>query len=242
MEKLSEIGPVAKILIIEDDLVLTATISEFLVSEGHKVESVTNGGDGLQLLKYSGFDLALIDWQLPEMTGIEICHQFRQAGGQTPILMMTQKSAFVEKAEGLDSGADDYLAKPFSLIEFGARIRALLRRSSVFTSTAVAVGKVRLDYQNCILNIGDRVVKLVPREFDVLEFLFRNRHNFVTSEKIISHVWDSDASVTSEALRTCINRIRRKVDLKNESSIIDSSRGLGYRISEIYLQASEPGE
>lgn len=240
MEKVREFRSLAKILIIEDDLVLTATISEFLESEGHKVEAVTNGGDGLQLLKLSGFDLALIDWQLPEVSGVEICQQFRQGGGQTPILMMTQKSAYVEKAEGLDSGADDYLPKPFSLIEFGARVRALLRRSSVFTSKTIAVGQVRMDYQNCMLHIGSREIKLVPREFDVLEFLFRNRHNFVTSEQLISHVWDSDASVTTEALRTCINRIRKKVDVENEPSIIESSRGLGYRITEAYLQASDP--
>jgi DNA-binding response OmpR family regulator len=226
---------VAKVLIIEDDIGLAAALSEFLESEGHRAEVFYNGQEGLDTLKFSGFDLALIDWQLPGMCGPDICREYRKYGGKTPILMLTQKSKIDDKEQGLDAGADDYLPKPFEIRELGARVRALLRRSAAYHSSSLDTGKISLDYGRQTVTVEDRTVQLMAREFSVLEFLLRHRNNFVPSDRLITHVWESDTEVGNEALRVCINRIRKKVDVEGRTSVINSSKGQGYRISEEYL-------
>lgn len=227
--------PVAKVLVIEDDLSLAAALNEFLQSEGHRVEIVHNGSDGLDLLKFSGFDLALIDWQLPGMQGPDICNEYRQYGGKTPILMLTQKARIEDKETGLDKGADDYLPKPFEIRELGARVRALLRRSSAFNTAALEKGKLSLDYGRQSVVIEGRLIQLMAREFAVVEFLLRNSQAYVSSDRLILHVWESDTEVGNEALRVCINRIRKKVDQEGKPSLIASAKGQGYKIADDYL-------
>ncbi len=224
-----------KILVVEDDLALAATLLELLESDGHRVEVVHNGSEGLDLLKFSGFDLALLDWQLPGLAGPEICSQYRRYGGKAPILMLTQKSAISDKEQGLDSGADDYLAKPFSVRELAARVRALLRRSTTFVDSSLGIGKISLDCGRSVISVDGRVINLVPRELSVMEFLLRNTGTYISSDRLISHIWKSDTEVTGEALRMCINRIRKKIDQPGAPSIIDSVKGLGYRIADAYL-------
>ncbi len=221
----------AKVLIIEDDVALAAALVNWFSTEGHRAESTENGADGLQLLLYSGFDLALIDWQLPELSGTDICRQYRQRGGRMPILMMTSKSHSVEKAEGLDSGADDYLSKPFDMREFAARVRALLRRSTGYFESSSQSGLVSLDQGKCQVTIRGKRIQLVPKEFDVLEFLFRHANNYISSERMIAHVWDSDADVSTEALRMCILRLRKKIEDPDHPPLLESSKGLGYKLT-----------
>ncbi len=226
----------AKVLVIEDDPGLAAALSEFLQSEGHRAEVTHNGSDGLDILKFSGFDLALIDWQLPGMNGPEICLEYRRYGGKTPILMLTQKSKTEDKEHGLDSGADDYLPKPFEIRELAARVRALLRRSAAFHSSSLDKGKISLDYGSQSVIVEGRSIQLMAREFAVLEFLLRNGNSFITSDRLIMHVWESDAEVGNEALRVCINRLRKKIDQDGRKSVINSVKGQGYRIDEEYLR------
>jgi len=225
----------AKVLIIEDDDVLSSALLSWFEAQGHRCENSTSGADGLQLLLCSGFDLALVDWQLPELSGPELCKQYRQRGGKTPILMMTQKSEVSEKEEGLDSGADDYLPKPFDMRELGARVRALLRRSTALFDSSLNVGKISLNYGRCEVTIDGKRIQLVPREFDVLEFLLRHAGTYISSDKLIAHVWDSDVAVTTEALRVCILRLRKKIEEAEKPQVVESTKGLGYRISAAYL-------
>ncbi len=225
---------VAKVLIIEDDEVLSAALLSWLEAQGHRGECSANGADGLQLLQCSGFDLALVDWQLPELSGPEVCEQYRRKGGKTPILMMTQKSHIADKELGLDSGADDYLPKPFDMRELAARVRALLRRSTGLFDSNMQTGQIALDYGRCDVTIRGRRIQLVPREFEVLEFLLRHAGTYIASERLISHIWDSDSSVTNEALRVCILRIRKKIETEDALPILESTKGLEYRISSAY--------
>lgn len=226
----------AKVLVIEDDLALAAALREFLSGEGHRPEVSHNGADGLDILKFSGFDLALIDWQLPGLNGPDICREYRNFGGKTPILMLTQKAKIEDKEYGLDAGADDYLPKPFEIRELAARVRALLRRSAVFNSSSLDKGKISLEYGTQSVILEGTAIRLMAREFAVLEFLLRNGNSFVSADRIIMHVWESDAEVGNEALRVCINRLRKKIDGDGRPSVINSVKGQGYRIDPEYLK------
>lgn len=230
----------AKVLVIEDDVILADELREWLQTEGHRAETTGDGADGLQLLLCSGFDLAIVDWQLPGLSGPELCQQYRQRGGKTPILMMTQKSKIEDKATGLDAGADDYLPKPFDIRELAARVRALLRRSAGFFDATMQAGQIALDYGRSEVSILGRKVQLVPREFEVLEFLLRHPGTYVSSDKLIAHVWNSNAAVTTEALRVCVMRLRKKLETPHQPPILESSKGLGYRISAAY--AGKPND
>ncbi|MBX9691425.1 MAG: response regulator transcription factor, partial [Cyanobacteria bacterium] len=213
----------AKILIIEDDPMVALALSDFLKSEGHTPEIVYNGADGLEALRHLGFDLAIVDWHLPELEGTEVCSNYRARGGRIPILMLTQKSNVIDKSTGLECGADDYLTKPFDIRELRARVRALLRRSTGLFDASRVSGKISLDYGEKTVNIHGNKVKLVPREFNVLEFLMRHPGTFFSAEKLLSHVWDSSEEVGHEAIRTCMSRLRSKLDVPGSPSVIETS-------------------
>jgi len=226
----------AKILVIEDDAMMASAISEILEADGHVVTVVYDGSAGFNSLKNEGFDLAIIDWQLPGLEGPEICARYRIKNGKIPVLMLTQKSNVVDKATGLECGADDYLTKPFDLREFRARVKALLRRSSGYFEEKREVGQVSLDRAEKTLTFAGRRVQLLPREFELIEFLMRHPHTFFTAESLLDHVWKSEANVGEQALRTCLSRLRSKVDEPGKPSLIETVKGFGYKISEIYLK------
>lgn len=225
----------AKVLVVEDDTVLASSLADWLESNGHQAEVCHDGVDGLMHLQQRGFDLAIIDWQLPTMAGPHICAEYRKGGGRTPILMLTQKSTLDDKEAGLDSGADDFLAKPFEPRELGARVRALLRRSTgLFESTHTA-GKITLDVSAHRVTILGKSAQLVPREFKLFEFLMRHPDTYFSADKLIDHVWESERDVSHQALRTCIGRIRDKLDDSKRPSVIENAKGWGYKISDWYL-------
>ncbi len=225
----------AKVLVIEDDPVIAETLRDWLETQGHIGEVAFTGTEGLSILKEFGFDLAIIDWQLPGMAGPDVCTAYRSGGGRTPILMLTKKSLVVDKEQGLDAGADDYLAKPFDTRELGARVRALLRRSTDLFSSKKLVGLLSLDQATGTLTVGTRSCHLVPRELALMEFLMRHPKTFFTPDKLLDHVWSSTSDIGQEALRTCISRIRSKIDEPGKPSIIENAKGWGYKIADAYL-------
>lgn len=226
----------AKVLVVEDDPAMAAALSEWLEAEGHRAEIAYNGIDGLESLKYKGFDLAIVDWQMPGMDGIELCTSYRAGGGRVPILMLTQKSNVQEKTTGLDSGADDYLPKPFDLRELAARVRALLRRSTNLFDARKKTGQLILEYGECSVVVRGKKIKLLPKEFDLLEFLMRHPKTFFTPDKLLDFVWKSDSDAGHEAIRTCISRLRGKIDEPDQPSVIETSKGWGYKISDEYAK------
>jgi OmpR-family two-component system manganese-sensing response regulator len=221
----------AKILVVEDDIMTAQMISDLVESLGHTVELVYNGDDAIDRLKFYDFDLAVLDWQMPGKSGVEVCKTYRANGGKTPILMLTGKNTIDDKEEGFDSGADDYLTKPFEVRELKMRVQAMLRRPVDYVQPAVEGGLgLTLDYQkHCLIRDGQEIA-LLPKEFAVLEFLFRHPNQYFTPETLLNKVWPSESDSTIEALRTCIKRIRKKVDIENDTSIIATVRGYGYRL------------
>ncbi|MBX9692323.1 MAG: response regulator transcription factor [Cyanobacteria bacterium] len=219
-----------KILIVEDEPLLANEIREWLQYEQYVVEIVSDGVSAENTLAHFKYDVIILDWMLPKLSGPEICKRFRASGGQTPVLMLTARSSLECKEIGLDSGADDYLTKPFHMKELSARIRSLLRREIVSPAVTLQIGEIVLDPKARTVTRGGEQVHLEPREFNLLEFLFRHPNVAFSSEALIQRVWESYSHTTSETLRSYIKSIRKKVDTPGKPSIITTVHGLGYKV------------
>src|SRR4030095_16645344 len=209
----------AKILVVEDDLEFSGVVQGWLTNEHHAVEVVHDGKVARDTLQVYEYDLVILDWQLPGLSGVEICQQFRSQGGVTPILMLTGKSAIAEKEAGLDAGSDDYLTKPFHMKELSARVRALLRRASGMTSNVLSAGKLVLDPSLYRVTVNGEEIHLQKREFALLEFLMRNPNKVFSAEALLERVWASETDATPFAIRTCMMRLRRKIESGTDSSL-----------------------
>lgn len=217
----------AKILLVEDDQNLANTVRTFLLFEHHAVEHVADGQGAFTQLRSFPYELIILDWELPSMSGIEILRRFRSSGGTTPILILTGHDTIEDKEQGLDLGADDYLTKPFHMKELGARVRALLRRPAPASqSNVLTAGAISLDSVKHQATVSGDVISLLPREFQLLEFFMRHRNRVFSAETLLKSVWPSDSEATLEALRTALKRMRKKVDPKGE--LIRTVHGVGY--------------
>lgn len=222
----------AKILVVDDDKLLADMIADSLVAEHHTVECCNTGSDAQQLLKTYHYDVIVLDWGLPGVSGVELCKQFRFNGGTTPVLMLTGRDTVDEKEAGLDSGADDYLTKPFHMKELGARLRALLRRVGPTKSNVLVHGKISLDPTAHRVDREGEEVQLHPKEFSLLEHFLRNPVQVFSPQALLDRVWSSESNVGPETVRTCIKRLRQKLDIEGEPSIIENVYGVGYKLRE----------
>lgn len=219
-----------KILICEDNEELAEDMQSVLEKEGNSVIHADCKAAALEVLANESFDLLILDWELPDGSGVDICKEFRAGGGSTPILMLTGKSKTTDKEIGLDSGADDYLIKPFSFQELKARLRALMRRSArPLSQNVLSSGNLSLDPGNFHASLDGKYLALVPKEFALLEFLMRNPNQVFSADSLISHVWTADEMVSPDTLRTYIMNLRRKVDPGKQDSRIETVHGIGYR-------------
>ena len=220
----------AKILVVEDDPLVAQSIATLLTSNRHTVESVADGEQALALLRVYNYDLIVLDLWIPGLTGEELCAKYRANGGQTPILMLTGKRRLTDKVAGLDSGADDYLVKPFNAEELSARVRALLRRESSEKTNELVSGELRLNLKTKTVHVQDGEVQLLAKELAVLEFLLRHKGQVFSAETILDRVWSSESDSTLDAIRQCIARLRKKIDKPGRPSMITTVIGLGYTI------------
>jgi DNA-binding response OmpR family regulator len=216
----------AKVLLIEDDKDLANMVRTYLLFEHHSVESLFDGQRAAEYLRSFPYDVIILDWELPEKPGIEVLREFRAHGGTTPVLMLTGKSDVSEKEKGLDSGADDYLAKPFEMRELGARVRALLRRPAMTLSNTLRAGDIVLDASKYKAWKLDQPISLVPKEFKLLEFFMRHPNQVFTPEALLNRVWPTESESTEEALRTAIKRLRKKID--PDGKLLRTIHGVGY--------------
>lgn len=221
----------AKILVVEDDQLLGATVEQSLVQEQHQVDLVRDGVLAMDHLKTIEYDLTVLDWQLPGLSGIDICRRYRSGGGRMPIIMLTAMSKIDNKELGLDSGADDYLTKPFELRELKARIRSLLRRPVQYSGEILQAGLLRLDTKTRQVSRTDsgEVIHLKPNEYAVLEFFLRHPNEVVSPELLLQRVWNTDSESTASAVYICINRIRKKIDGLSEKQLLTTVHGVGYK-------------
>lgn len=219
-----------KILIVEDDVGLSKMVRDWLTFEHHMVETANNGRDGLEKLQVYEYDLVILDWELPEVTGVEILREIRGRGSNMPVLMLTGKSSVNDKEEGLDAGADDYLTKPFHMKELSARVRSCLRRAGGNVANVLKVKDVELDPASFRVTRGGKEIQLLPKEFAMLEFLMRHVNQVFSAEALLSRVWASESEATVDAVSTCIKRLRKKIDQPDTDSFIRTVHGVGYKV------------
>jgi two-component system response regulator MprA len=220
-----------RILIIEDDEAIVKVLRRGLAYEGYQVESALDGESGLILARDTGPDLVVLDLMLPGMDGMEVCRRIR-TGGSLPILMLTARETVQDRVEGLDSGADDYMVKPFELNELLARVRALLRRTKQERSPTLSFSDLTLDtYSRQAIRHG-RVIPLTAKEYDLLELFMRHPRQVLSRELIFDRVWGYDFGGESNVLDVYVRYLREKVEIKGETRLIFTVRGVGYVLRE----------
>ncbi|MCL2110480.1 response regulator transcription factor, partial [Microgenomates group bacterium] len=216
-----------KIILIEDEVKIAQAISRGLKQEKFLVETYHDGELGLGAALDEDYDLLIIDWMLPHVSGLEICRQVRAAGLTTPILMLTARGQIRDRVDGLNTGADDYLIKPFSFEELLARIKALLRRPAALNNTILRTGDLTLNTMNYEVRRSKKRLKLTSTEFSLLEYLIRNAGRILSKEKIIGRVWDFDADILPNTVEAYIASLRRKIDkpFPSKMPLLETHRG-----------------
>jgi DNA-binding response OmpR family regulator len=224
----------AHILLVEDEVKLARFIELELTSEGYQVTVAHDGMEGLTLAREANPDLAVLDWMLPNLTGVEICRRLRSTGCQIPVILLTAKDEIGDRVTGLDAGADDYVVKPFSIEELLARIRAHLRRIQEKEQNTVV-----LQFQDLSLNPqtrevyrSDRRIELTAKEFDLLEYLLSHPRQVFTKNQILENVWGYDFMGDSNIIEVYIRYLRLKLEEKGEKRLVHTVRGVGYALRE----------
>lgn len=221
-----------RVLLIEDDVTIARLLKEGLEDESYAVDVANDGSEGYRTAAADEYDVIILDIMLPEMNGYEVCRALRNDGNKTPILMLTARDTERDIVEGLDTGADDYLAKPFSFDVLLARIRALLRRPNEKLEEILQVGDLKLDPSSKKVTRASQEISLTAKEYGVLEYLMRNKGKVLSKEQIISHVWDFDADVLPNNVELFIMFLRRKIDKPFKSKLIYTVSGFGYKLEE----------
>ena len=219
-----------KLLVVEDDLKIAAAVKRGLEADGFTVDIAADGDDGWWMATEGTYDLIVLDLMLPRRNGYAVCRDLRAAGDWTPILMLTAKEGELDETEALETGADDFLTKPFSFAVLIARIRALLRRSGGRDPVPSVVGQLRVDVAGRRVWSSGAEVELTRREFDVLEFLVRRAGQVVSKQEIIAGVWEFDFDGDPNIVEVYVGRLRRKLDEPFGTRHIATVRGAGYRL------------
>ena len=219
-----------RILVVDDDRRLCAIIKRGLMEEAYAVDLAYDGEEGEYLAEVNPYDLIILDIMLPNKDGIEVCQELRAKKINTPILMLTAKDTVEDRVTGLDTGADDYLVKPFAFGELLARVRALLRREGISKSPELRVGDLTLNTLTRQVWRGQRPIELTTKEYVILEYIMSHPNVVVTRTMIEEHAWDYDFDSLSNLVDVYIRRLRRKIDTEREDSLIQTVRGAGYRL------------
>lgn len=222
-----------KILVVEDEKRIAQAIKEGLRQEKYAVDVEHDGEDGFNAALVGDYDLIVLDLMLPSMDGLDVAKKLREKTIQTPILMLTARDQAMDIVKGLDSGADDYLAKPFSFDVLLARIRALLRRPTNALPEVISVYDLTMDTNKQIVKRAGKEIKLSAKEYAILDYLLRNKNKVLSKNSIMSHVWDFDSDILPNNVEVMMNYIRSKIDKPFKGpAIIETVRGFGYRIAD----------
>jgi DNA-binding response OmpR family regulator len=222
-----------RLLVVEDEKKLAAFIKRGLEKKcGHAVDVVHDGEEGLVYGMAVDYDLIILDIMLPRRDGLSVLRELRVKGVKTPILLLTAKATIESKVEGLDSGSDDYLTKPFDLRELVSRVNALLRRNSVDQPVQLTIADLTLDPVKRIARRGERALELTAREFSLLEYLMRKKGHALSRSQIMDHVWSGEFEGTSNIVDVYIKYLRGKVDLPGSTKLIHTVWGIGYRLGD----------
>jgi DNA-binding response OmpR family regulator len=224
-----------KILFAEDDKRLGKLTYYMLQKEFSHVDWVDHGEDAYGFASSTSYDVLILDWMMPRLNGIDVCRILRKDGYQGAIIILTAKDALEDKICGLDSGADDYLVKPFQFEELLARIRAVFRRQPKLIEQVINIHNLSLHMESQLLYKHEEIIYLTKKEYQLLELLMRNRKQVLTREQIIDYVWGFDSGISDNALDALVKLVRKKIDDKDQPSFIQNVRGVGYKVSTKYV-------
>jgi two-component system copper resistance phosphate regulon response regulator CusR len=220
-----------RILVVEDEPGIANFLRDGLVEEGYAVDVAADGTNGLKMALTSEYDLLLLDWMLPGMSGVDLCRQIRRNGRTTPVILLTARDTAQDVVFGLDSGVNDYIRKPFDFDELLARIRVQLRPKGSDASE-LTLGDIRIDLGAHQVYRASTRIDLTPREFSLLEFLVRNKGKVCTRTRIIEHVWDIHFDTETSVIDVYINYLRKKLNADGLPDVIQTVRGVGYLARE----------
>lgn len=220
-----------RLLIVEDETSLLEHLQTGFKKEGYAVDTSSDGKEGLYNGQETNYDAAIIDIGLPEMDGLEVIRQLRESGRDFPIIVLTARGHWKDKVDGLEAGADDYLAKPFVFDELLARVKALLRRSVGMSSSTLALGAYELDTSAKRVSVDGKAVELTSYEYNTLEYLMTHKDKVVSKTELTEHLYEQDYDRDSNVIEVFIRRLRKKLDPDGERNPILTQRGLGYRFN-----------
>jgi DNA-binding response OmpR family regulator len=227
-----------RILLVEDDAKAARLLARGLEEEGFVVDIAGSAEQGDELAFVTDYDLIVLDWLLPGKTGLALCADLRRRGTETPILMLTARDALADRVAGLNTGADDYLTKPFAFEELLARSRALLRRSELTRPPVLRVGELSLDPTTHVAMRGDATLELTPKEEAILEILLRHAGEVVSRSRLAEQVWKTDLIAIDNLIDVHISKLRRKVDGPGQPALIQTVRGRGFRLASADTDAA----
>jgi DNA-binding response OmpR family regulator len=219
-----------RVLVVDDDRRLCTVVKRGLLEEAYAVDLAYDGEEGEYLAEVNPYDLIILDIMLPKKDGIEVCRELRTKKINTPILMLTAKDAVEDRVKGLDTGADDYLVKPFAFNELLARVRALLRREAMSKTPELRVGDLTLNTLTRQVWRGQRPIELTTKEYVILEYFMHHTNVVLTRTMVEEHAWDYSFDSLSNLVDVYVRRLRRKIDNEGEDSLIQTVRGAGYRL------------
>ncbi len=220
----------SKILLVEDDDLVLEAVADTLETNNYLVEKVRDGQEAADRLKIYSYDLAILDIGLPKINGFDVCKNYRAAGGITPILMLTGKGDIEDKVAGLDAGADDYLPKPFHMRELLARVKSLLRRPAGLLGDVLSVRGISINPSTGKATRDGVEIDLLAKEMALMEFLVRHKDQIYSVDDLLDKVWHSESDSSEDAVRQCVTRVRKKLDVDGKPSIITTVKGMGYKI------------
>jgi len=220
------------ILLVEDEVKLARFIELELVSEGYQVSVAHDGMAGLTLAREATLDLAILDWMLPGLSGVELCRRLRSTGSKVPVILLTARDEVGDRVTGLDAGADDYVVKPFSIEELLARVRAHLRRTQDGDEDVLQFEALKLNRKTREVHRGTRAIELTAKEFDLLEYLLRHPRQVFTRDQILENVWGYDFMGDSNIIEVYVRYLRLKLEEHHEHRLIHTVRGVGYALRE----------
>ena len=221
-----------RILIIEDERRLSNIIKKGFIEDGFAVDQAFDGEEGQYLAESEQYDLIVLDIMLPKIDGLHLCRELRKKNIKTPVLMLTAKSTTEDKVAGLDSGADDYITKPFAFVEFRSRVHALIRRSHQDASPVLTIDGLEVDPLKHVVKRDGEAINLTPKEFAVLELLLRHKGEVVSRTMIIEHVWDYNFDGMSNVVDVFVVALRKKIDSDSKRKLIQTIHGVGYRVGD----------
>jgi two-component system, OmpR family, manganese sensing response regulator len=217
-----------RILLVEDDLEQLEPLHEALSEVGHIVDGAQDGETARWLLGEKDYDLLILDWMLPDFSGLNLCQQYRHSGKTSPVLILTAKDTILDKVSGLDAGADDYIVKPIDLLELLARVRALGRRSPLWQGDCLSIADLRLYPTSLTVERDGASVQLSPREFQLLEYFVRHPHQVLSRNQIEQALWQWGSEPESNAISASIRRLRQRLQLVEAADSIKTVYGMGY--------------